>query len=169
MAESGIAARWMYKAGGQTLADPAALAADWLQNLLEMQREAGNSVEFLEHVKVDLFPGEVYVFTPKGRILNLKRGATVVDFALCDPFGCGQQLCGGAHRPADGGSERCAAVQTVEIITAPGAANPGWLNFVVTGKARKHSRLSQEHPAAGGASLRATFADDRTREFQPRP
>jgi len=82
LAESGIAAHWMYKNGVQSsTANPAALAADWLQNLLEMQRDAGNSVEFLEHVKVDLFPGEVYVFTPKGRIHSLKRGATVVDFA----------------------------------------------------------------------------------------
>ncbi|MBK5963980.1 bifunctional GTP diphosphokinase/guanosine-3',5'-bis(diphosphate) 3'-diphosphatase [Thiocystis minor] len=142
VAESGIAAHWMYKSGGQAAANPATLAADWLQNLLEMQREAGNSVEFLEHVKVDLFPGEVYIFTPKGHILSLKRGATVVDFAYAIHSDVGNS-CVAARI-----DRRMAHLntilrngQTVEIITAPGARpNPGWLNFVVTAKARVNIR-----------------------------
>ena len=142
VAESGIAAHWMYKAGGQSSANPTTLAADWLQNLLEMQREAGNSVEFLEHVKVDLFPGEVYVFTPKGRILSLKRGATVVDFAYAIHSDVGNS-CVAAR--IDRRMAHLNTVlrngQTVEIIAAPGARpNPSWLNFVVTAKARVNIR-----------------------------
>jgi RelA/SpoT family (p)ppGpp synthetase len=142
VAESGIAAHWMYKTGAQSTDNPTALAADWLQNLLEMQREAGNSVEFLEHVKVDLFPGEVYLFTPKGRILSLKRGATVVDFAYAIHSDIGNS-CVAAR--IDRRMAHLNAVlrngQTVEIITAPGARpNPGWLNFVVTAKARVNIR-----------------------------
>ncbi|SDX42558.1 (p)ppGpp synthetase, RelA/SpoT family [Allochromatium warmingii] len=142
LAESGIAAHWMYKSGVQTSANPASLAADWLQNLLEMQREAGNSVEFLEHVKVDLFPDEVYVFTPKGRILSLKRGATVVDFAYAIHSDVGN-TCVAARidRRMAPLSTPLRNGQTVEIITAPGARpNPGWLNFVVTARARVNIR-----------------------------
>ncbi len=141
-AESGIAAHWMYKSGSQSSAPALALANEWLQNLLDMQRSAGNSVEFLEHVKVDLFPDEVYVFTPKGRILTLKRGATVVDFAYAIHSDIGN-TCVAARI-----DRRMAALntplrsgQTVEIITAPGAKpNPSWLNFVVSGKARASIR-----------------------------
>ena len=142
LAESGIAAHWMYKSGVQSGSNPAALAADWLQNLLEMQRDAGNSVEFLEHVKVDLFPGEVYVFTPKGRILSLKRGSTVVDFAYAIHSDVGN-TCVAARidRRMAPLSTPLRNGQTVEIITAPGARpNPGWLNFVVTAKARVNIR-----------------------------
>lgn len=142
VAESGIAAHWMYKNGLQSGSSPTALAADWLQNLLEMQRQAGNSVEFLEHVKVDLFPGEVYVFTPKGRIICLKRGATVVDFAYAIHSdvgnGCVAARIDRRMAPLSAGLR---SGQTVEIITAPGARpNPGWLNFVVTAKARVNIR-----------------------------
>lgn len=142
IAESGIAAHWLYKTGGQAATNPAALAADWLQNLLEMQREAGNSVEFLEHVKVDLFPGEVYVFTPKGQILSLKRGATVVDFAYAIHSDVGNRC---IRALIDRRMVNLNTVlrngQTVEIITGPGTRpNPGWLNFVVTAKARLNIR-----------------------------
>jgi len=142
IAESGIAAHWMYKTGAQAAVNPNALAADWLQNLLEMQREAGNSVEFLEHVKVDLFPGEVYVFTPKGRILTLKRGATVVDFAYAIHSDVGNRC---VHALIDRRMANLNTVlrngQTVEIITAPGKSpNPSWINFVVTAKARMNIR-----------------------------
>ena len=141
-AESGIAAHWMYKSGGQSSAPALALANEWLQNLLDMQRSVGNSVEFLEHVKVDLFPDEVYVFTPKGRILTLKRGATVVDFAYAIHSDIGNtcvavridRRMAALNTPLRSG-------QTVEIITAPGAKpNPSWLNFVVSGKARASIR-----------------------------
>ena len=142
VAESGIAAHWMYKSGAHLASSPTALAADWLQNLLEMQREAGNSVEFLEHVKVDLFPGEVYVFTPKGRILSLKRGATVVDFAYAIHSDVGNNcVAARIDRRMAPLSTALRSGQTVEIITAPGARpNPGWLSFVVTAKARVNIR-----------------------------
>jgi RelA/SpoT family (p)ppGpp synthetase len=141
IAESGIAAHWMYKSGSES-GNPQALAADWLQNLLEMQRGAGDSVEFLEHVKVDLFPDEVYVFTPRGRILVLPTGATVVDFAYAIHSDVGN-TCVAARidrrlAPLRTGLR---SGQTVEIINAPGAVpNPAWLNFVVTGKARANVR-----------------------------
>ncbi|MGE5155559.1 MAG: RelA/SpoT family protein [Bdellovibrio bacteriovorus] len=141
-AESGIAAHWTYKSGAQSPASPPALAQEWLQNLLEMQRGAGNSVEFLEHVKVDLFPDEVYVFTPKGRILTLKRGATPVDFAYAIHSDIGN-TCVAARidRRLAPLSTALRSGQTVEIITAPGARpNPAWLNFTVTGKARASIR-----------------------------
>ena len=137
-AESGIAAHWMYKSGGTGAASPANLANDWLQNLLEMQRGAGNPQDFLDNVKVDLFPDEVYVFTPKGRILTLKRAATVVDFAYAIHSDVGNTcVAGRIDRRLAALSTPLRSGQTVEIITAPGAKpNPGWLGFVVTGKAR---------------------------------
>jgi RelA/SpoT family (p)ppGpp synthetase len=142
VAEAGIAAHWMYKSGSGDGGSLQGLAADWLQNLLEMQRGSGDSVEFLEHVKVDLFPDEVYVFTPRGRILVLPRGATVVDFAYAIHSDIGN-TCVAARidrrlAPLRTGLR---SGQTVEIINAPGAApNPAWLNFVVTGKARANVR-----------------------------
>jgi RelA/SpoT family (p)ppGpp synthetase len=142
MAESGIAAHWMYKTGEQSSASAAMLASDWLQNLLVMQRAAGNSVEFLDHVKIDLFPDEVYVFTPKGRILTLKRGATVIDFAYAIHSDVGN-TCVAARidRRMVSLSTMLRSGQSVEIITAPGAKpNAAWLNFVVTGKARASIR-----------------------------
>jgi RelA/SpoT family (p)ppGpp synthetase len=141
IAESGIAAHWMYKSRGDE-GNPQALAADWLQNLLEMQRGSGDSVEFLEHVKVDLFPDEVYVFTPRGRILVLPGGATVVDFAYAIHSDVGN-TCVAARIDRRLAPLRTAlrSGQTVEIITAPGAVpNAAWLNFVVTGKARANIR-----------------------------
>jgi len=142
MAESGIAAHWLYKSGASNGANPTGLAADWLQNLLEMQREAGNSVEFLENVKVDLFPDEVYVFTPKGRIKTLKRGATVVDFAYAIHSDIGNScVAARIDRRLVALSTVLRSGQTVEIITAPGAKpNATWLNFVTTGKARASIR-----------------------------
>jgi (p)ppGpp synthase/HD superfamily hydrolase len=132
----------MYKTGEQSSASAAMLASDWLQNLLVMQRAAGNSVEFLDHVKIDLFPDEVYVFTPKGRILTLKRGATVIDFAYAIHSDVGN-TCVAARidRRMVSLSTMLRSGQSVEIITAPGAKpNAAWLNFVVTGKARASIR-----------------------------
>jgi guanosine-3',5'-bis(diphosphate) 3'-pyrophosphohydrolase len=160
VAEAGIAAHWMYKSGSGDGGSPQGLAADWLQNLLEMQRGSGDSVEFLEHVKVDLFPDEVYVFTPRGRILVLPRGATVVDFAYAIHSDVGN-TCVAARidrRLAPLRTELHSG-QTVEIINAPGAApNPAWLNFVVTGKARANVRaylknLQQKEAEALGRRL----------------
>jgi RelA/SpoT family (p)ppGpp synthetase len=142
IADSGIAAHWLYKSGDGDGGNPQALAADWLQNLLEMQRGAGDSVEFLEHVKVDLFPDEVYVFTPRGRILVLPKGATVVDFAYAIHSDVGN-TCVAARIDRRLAPLRTAldSGQTVEIINAPRAVpNPAWLNYVVTGKARANVR-----------------------------
>lgn len=141
VAEAGIAAHWLYKTGLGGSGTPP-LAQDWLQNLLEVQRESGDSQEFLEHVKIDLFPEEVYVFTPKGAILVLPKGATVVDFAYAIHSDVGN-TCVAARI-----DRRLAPLrtplrsgQTVEIINAPaGRPNPAWLNFVVTGKARANVR-----------------------------
>jgi guanosine-3',5'-bis(diphosphate) 3'-pyrophosphohydrolase len=143
VAEAGIAAHWLYKSSKKTGRNSAQIRArQWLHDLLEIQSKAGNSIEFLENVKIDLFPVEVYVFTPQGDIMVLPRGATAVDFAYAVHTDVGNQ---------------CVAVkidrrlmplrtelfngQTVEIITSKGAQpNPAWLDFVNTAKARTNIR-----------------------------
>jgi GTP pyrophosphokinase len=143
LAESGIAAHWLYKQGPNTDArGPAARASDWLQNLLELQKGAGDSVEFLENVKIDLFPDEVYVFTPRGRIMVLSKGATVVDFAYAVHTELGNTcVAARVDRRLAPLRSQLRNGQTVEIITAPKARpNPAWLNFVVTAKARTNIR-----------------------------
>lgn len=137
VAEEGIAAHWHYKGvnNGNVTSDA---AAEWLRNLLEVQKSSGDSMEFLEHVKVDLFPDEVYVFTPRGQIQVLPRGSTVIDFAYAVHSDIGNS-CVAARVDS-----RLAPLRTqlrngqkVEILTRDGAKpNPAWLNFVVTGKAR---------------------------------
>ena len=137
VAEEGIAAHWQYKVSGGGALTPDA-AADWLRNLLEVQKDSGNSMEFLEHVKVDLFPDEVYVFTPRGQIFVLPKGATVIDFAYAIHSDVGNQCVAARidRRLAPLRSELRNG-QTVEIITKPNnRPNPAWLDFVVTGKAR---------------------------------
>ncbi|HEB96047.1 MAG TPA: bifunctional GTP diphosphokinase/guanosine-3',5'-bis pyrophosphate 3'-pyrophosphohydrolase [Sedimenticola thiotaurini] len=142
LAESGIAAHWLYKAGGEegTLTD--AGASEWLKNLLELQKGAGDSMEFLEHVKVDLFPDEVYVFTPRGRIMVLPKGSTVIDFAYAVHTDVGNQcVAARIDRRMVPLRTRLYSGQTVEVITSPnGNPSPAWLNFVVTGKARANIR-----------------------------
>ena len=142
LAEAGVASHWLYKSTDTSLNEVQQKTHQWLQSLLEIQSESGDSAEFLEHIKVDLFPDEVYVFTPKGKIMALPRGATAVDFAYAVHTGVGN---------------RCVAVKInhelmplrtelrngdqVEIVTAAHAnPNPAWLNYVVTGKARSHIR-----------------------------
>ena len=142
IAEAGVASHWLYKESGTSLSELQTKTHQWLQSLLEIQSETGNSAEFLEHLKVDLFPDEVYIFTPKGKIMALPHGATCVDFAYAVHTDIGN---------------RCVAVKInhelmplrtelkngdrVEIITASHAKpNPAWLSFVVTGKARSHIR-----------------------------
>ncbi len=137
VAEEGIAAHWQYKDVGAGSLTPDA-AADWLRDLLEVQKDSGNSMEFLEHVKVDLFPDEVYVFTPRGQIFVLPKGATVIDFAYAVHSDVGNQCVAARidRRLAPLRSELRNG-QTVEIITKPSnRPNPAWLDFVVTGKAR---------------------------------
>ncbi len=137
VAETGIAAHWKYKTGERSGSAQQDRAREWLNQLVQMQ-EGGNSEEFLESVKVDLFPDKVYVFTPKGEILRLPRGATAVDFAYAVHTGVGNRCVAAKvdrrlvplRTPLRNG-------QTVEIITAKGATpNPAWMSFVVSAKAR---------------------------------
>ena len=142
VAESGVASHWIYKSGNVSINEVQQKTHQWLKSLLEIQSQSGDSVEFLEHIKVDLFPDEVYVFTPKGKIMSLPQGATAVDFAYAVHTDIGN---------------RCIAAKInyelmplrtvlrngdrVEIITASTSKpNPNWLNFVATGKARSHIR-----------------------------
>lgn len=142
VAEAGIAAHWLYKSGDSAAKSAHKRAREWLRGVIEMQRQAGDSQEFLENVKVDLFPDEVYVFTPKGEIMELPRGVTAVDFAYAIHTDLGD-TCVGCRIDRRLAPLRTAldTGQTVEIVTAPGARpNPAWLNFVVTGKARANIR-----------------------------
>lgn len=142
VAESGIAAHWLYKTGDNAARNAQKRARDWLRQVIEIQRQAGNSEEFLEHVKVDLFPDTVYVFTPKGDIIELPRGATPVDLAYAIHTDIGNSCVGcRINRRLALLPTALETGQTVEIVTAPGARpNPSWLNFVVTAKARSHIR-----------------------------
>ncbi|MEE8427952.1 MAG: bifunctional GTP diphosphokinase/guanosine-3',5'-bis pyrophosphate 3'-pyrophosphohydrolase [Gammaproteobacteria bacterium] len=142
VAESGIAAHWLYKSGDSDGNRAQTQAREWLRGLLEMQKFAGNSLEFLENVKIDLFPNEVYVFTPKGTIMELPRGATAVDFAYAVHTDVGNTcIATKINRHLAPLRTPLLNGQTVEIITAPGAhPNSTWLNFIVTGKARSNIR-----------------------------
>ncbi len=162
VAEAGIAAHWLYKQGSKSGATPQNSASDWLRGLLEMQQTSGNSMEFLENVKMDLFPDVVYVFTPNGEIKELQRGSTAIDFAYsvhsdignkCVAVKINRQL-SPLRTPLETG-------QTVEIVTAPGAKpSPTWLNFVVSGRARTHIRHYLKSLQTGEAtSLGARLLD----------
>ena len=139
MADRGVAAHWLYKNDGDSLGTTAQVRARrWMQSLLELQQSAGSSFEFIESVKSDLFPEEIYCFTPDGRILELPEGATAVDFAYAVHTDVGN-TCVGARvdRQPHPISQPLATGQTVEIITAKTARpNAAWLNFVVTSRAR---------------------------------
>jgi len=140
VANVGIAAHWLYKTGkGSERQD---LAQEWLRGLLEMQQNAGDSREFLENVKIDLFPDEVYVFTPTGDIMTLPRGATIVDFAYAVHSDLGNScVAGKIDRRLAPLRTQLLNGQTVEVISAPGAKpNPVWLDFVVSAKARSNIR-----------------------------
>ncbi len=141
LADNGIAAHWQYKAGEAAGPSQHERAREWLKSLMQMQ-EGGNPEEFFESVKVDLFPDKVYVFTPKGDILRLPRGATCVDFAYAVHTDVGRR-CVAAKIDRRLVPLRTALRngQTVEVITAKGATpNPAWANFVVTAKARASIR-----------------------------
>ena len=143
VAETGIAAHWMYKTKGAAQAQEAQrLGAMWLQSLVDIQQETNDSSEFLEHVKIDLFPDAVYVFTPMSKILALPRGATPVDFAYAIHSDVGDR-CVAAKVNGEPVTLRTElrSGDVVEIISAPGARpNPAWLNFVRTGRARSRIR-----------------------------
>ncbi len=142
VAQSGIAAHWMYKGGERDYAAPQARTREWLNTVSEMQHRSDNSVEFLESVKVDLFRDEIYVFTPAGDIMELPINATAVDFAYAVHSDIGNQcVAAKIDRRLEPLSTVLANGQTVEIVTAPsGRPNPGWLNFIVTAKARSNIR-----------------------------
>ncbi|HET9821357.1 MAG TPA: bifunctional (p)ppGpp synthetase/guanosine-3',5'-bis(diphosphate) 3'-pyrophosphohydrolase [Burkholderiaceae bacterium] len=162
VAESGIAAHWMYKTRSNGKEDPQRMGATVLKSLIDIQDDTRDAAEFLEHVKVDLFPDAVYVFTPKSQILSLPRGATAVDFAYAIHSDVGD------HCVAVTVNGEAVALRTelksgdvVAITTAPGARpNPSWLNFVRTGRARSKIRhylktMEQEESRALGEKLLA--------------
>jgi guanosine-3',5'-bis(diphosphate) 3'-pyrophosphohydrolase len=142
IATNGVAAHWIYKSSGLEEDEAQLRARAWIKNLMEMQSNAGDSLEFIENVKIDLFPDEVYVFTPKGDIVEIQRGATSVDFAYRVHSDVGNScVAAKIDRRLAPLSTPLLNGQTVEIITAPGARpNPAWLNFVITGKARANIR-----------------------------
>ena len=142
LANNGIAAHWLYKTEEEGRRNNHARARQWVKGLLELQESAGNSLEFIENVKIDLFPDEVYVFTPKGRIMELPKGSTPVDFAYAVHTDVGNTcIACRVNRRLAPLSQALESGATVEIITAPNTQpNPNWLNFVVTGKARTHIR-----------------------------
>jgi len=150
MANNGIAAHFLYKSNIDDSNSSHNRARQWVQGLLEMQRRAGDSLEFIENVKIDLFPDEVYVFTPKGKIVELPHGATAVDFAYAVHTDIGHACVAcrinGRLAPL---SQPLQSGQKVTIITAAGAQpNPNWLNFTVSGKARsaiRHYLKNQRH------------------------
>ncbi len=166
MAENGVAAHWLYKSNNDT--NPAEVKArEWMKSLMELQSRAGDSMEFIENVKIDLFPDEVFVFTPNGSIVVLPHGATAVDFAYAIHTDVGNSCIAckidrqimPLSTPLSNGS-------TVEIITAPGAKpNPSWLSFVITGKARANIRhflknLRQDEAINLGKRLLQRALDD---------
>ena len=141
IADSGVASHWLYK-DVHALTELQRTTHQWLQSLLELQTTAVDSTEFLEHVKVDLFPGEVYIFTPGGKILSLQRGATAVDFAYAVHTDIGNRCIACRinyeHMPL---RTELRNGDRVEIITAPNAApNPSWLGFVKSSRARSQIR-----------------------------
>ncbi|GKW49564.1 RelA/SpoT family protein [Halomonas sp. NCCP-2165] len=173
MANNGIAAHWLYKAGqtDHPIAEGShARARQWVKGLLEMQRHAGDSLEFIEHVKNDLFPDDIYVFTPKGDIMELPQGATVIDFAYSVHTDIGNScIACRIDRHLAPLSTRLESGQTLEIITAPGAKpNTTWLSFVVTAKARsaiRHALKHQQHTESvqlGRRLLNKALADFET-------
>ena len=142
MAEAGIAAHWSYKTGDRAKKNAKKLAHEWLRGVLEIQQKAGNSLEFLEHVKIDLFPDEVFILTPNGDVFKLPRGACAIDLAFAIHTDVGKR-CVGCRI-----NKRIAPLRTklqngdqIEIVTAPNATpNPMWLGYVVTAKARANIR-----------------------------
>ncbi|MFC3682777.1 RelA/SpoT family protein [Hydrogenophaga luteola] len=142
VAESGVAAHWLYKANEPNSDTTQRLGTQWLQSLLDIQQETHDASEFWDHIKIDLFPDAVYVFTPQSKILSLPRGATVMDFAYAIHSGVGNRAVGarinGEQRPL---RTELANGDVVEILTSESAEpNPAWLSFVKTGRARSKIR-----------------------------
>ncbi len=145
VAETGVAAHWLYKVDakhGHDVAETQQLGAMWLRSLIDIQDDTRDSAEFLEHVKIDLFPDAVYVFTPRSKILALPRGATPVDFAYAIHSDVGDRtVAAKINGEAVALRTELHSGDVVEVITAPGARpNPAWLNMVRTGRARSKIR-----------------------------
>ncbi|WP_417657567.1 bifunctional GTP diphosphokinase/guanosine-3',5'-bis pyrophosphate 3'-pyrophosphohydrolase [Pseudidiomarina aestuarii] len=142
MADRGVAAHWLYKTEESSGTTAQVRARRWMQSLLELQQSTGNAFEFIENVKSELFPEEIYVFTPEGRIIELPQGATPVDFAYAVHTDIGNTCIGArVNNRVFSLSKPLETGQTVEIKTAPGSRpNIAWLNFAVTGKARAKIR-----------------------------
>ena len=151
IAETGVASHWLYKSGDDNKPSSTEIRArEWIKGLLELQQRAGNSLEFIEHVKVDLFPDEVYVFTPDGEIIELPAGATAVDFAYAVHTDIGNSCVAcKINRQLAPLSQILQSGQTISIVTTADAQpNPAWMNFVSTGKARsaiRHFMKTQRH------------------------
>ena len=149
LAESGIAAHWLYKSGEKEETGKHAhdSANEWLRELLEIQKTAGDSLEFIDNLKVDLFPQEVFVFTPKGTIIKLPRGATIVDFAYAVHTDVGDSsVSARINNKLIPLQTQLENGMTVEVITAQWARpNPRWLNYVITAKARSSIRNYLKH------------------------
>ncbi|MDP4607554.1 MAG: bifunctional (p)ppGpp synthetase/guanosine-3',5'-bis(diphosphate) 3'-pyrophosphohydrolase, partial [Burkholderiaceae bacterium] len=142
VAESGVAAHWLYKASDPNGENSQKLGAQWVQSLLDIQQETRDAAEFWDHIKIDLFPDSVYVFTPKGKILSMPRGATLVDFAYAIHSDVGQRAVAATvnGEPAPLRSELQNG-DVIEIATASmSTPNPAWLSFVQTGRARSKIR-----------------------------
>ena len=176
LANNGIAAHWLYKTEDGSRRNNHARARQWVKGLLELQQTAGNSLEFIENVKIDLFPDEVYVFTPKGRIMELPKGSTPVDFAYAVHTDVGNTcIACRVNRRLAPLSQALESGATVEIITAPNTQpNPNWLNFVVTGKARTHIRHAlkqqqREESVALGTRLLSKALDNLGARFEDVP
>ncbi len=161
IANSGIAAHWLYKSDEKTTGEAQLRAQQWVKNLLEMQQKTGNSLEFIENVKIDLFPDEVYVFTPKGKIMELPRGASVIDFAYAVHTDIGNTcVAAEVDRQLAPLSTLLVNGQTVEIMTSKnGRPNTAWLDFAVTARARSgirhyiHTKRRKESIALGKGLL----------------
>jgi GTP pyrophosphokinase/guanosine-3',5'-bis(diphosphate) 3'-pyrophosphohydrolase len=142
MADRGVAAHWLYKTEDNSGTTAQVRARRWMQSLLELQQSTGNAFEFIENVKSELFPEEIYVFTPEGRIIELPQGATPVDFAYAVHTDIGNSCIGArVNHKVYSLSKPLETGQTVEIKTAAGSRpNIAWLNFAVTAKARTKIR-----------------------------
>ena len=142
IAEAGVASHWLYKSTDAGADDMQARTHQWLQSLLEIQSESGDSMEFLEHIKVDLFPDQVYLFSPKGKIYALPRDATPIDYAYSVHSDIGNHVVGAkVNDELVPLGTRLRNGDRIEIITAPeGRPNPAWLSYASTGRARSHIR-----------------------------
>jgi len=142
IAETGVASHWMYKSGNASIDQAQQRTHQWLQDILDIQAESGDAIEFLEHIKVDLFPDEVYVFTPKGKIMVLPKGSTPVDFAYAVHTDVGHRcIAAKVNHTLVPLRTKLKNGDQIEIVTAAHAhPNPSWLGFVASGRARSHIR-----------------------------